>query len=172
MHQLIEGLKGVEVVANDFVVVGFGDTLESATADHDGNLDAFFRWCENRDVRLNAEKVQLRKQEVPFIGHVATNKGLCTDPAKIQAICSMLPPKDIAAVQRLLGLAQYLSKYLPHLSDITQPLRELTQDTDWVWDQAQQTALDNLKTAVTSTQVLRYYNLEEEVTLTVRCIPS
>ena len=33
----------------------------------------------------------------------------------------------MAAIQRLLGLAQYLSKFLPHLSDITKPLRELTQ---------------------------------------------
>ena len=36
---------------------------------------------------------------------------------------------------------------------------------DWIWDKAQQSALDSLKKAVTSTPVLRYYNLEEEVTL-------
>ena len=166
MHELIEGLQGVEVVADDFAAVGFGDTLERATADHDGNLEAFLRRCEDRDVRLNAEKVQLRKQEVPFIGHVATQEGLCVDPAKVQAICEMPPPKDVAAVQRLLGLAQYLSKFLPHLSDITHPLRELTQkDVDWVWGHTQQHALDTLKMAVTSTPVLRYYSLKEEVTL-------
>ena len=28
MHELIEGLEGVEVVAGDFVVVRFGETLE------------------------------------------------------------------------------------------------------------------------------------------------
>ena len=78
----------------------------------------------------------------------------------------MPPPEDVAAIQRLLGLAQYLSKFLPHLSDITKPLRELTQkDTEWVWDQTQQRALEVLKKAVSSTPVLRYYNLQEEVTL-------
>ena len=78
----------------------------------------------------------------------------------------MPPPQDVAAVQRLLGLAQYLSKFLPHLSDITKPLRELTQkDTVWVWGPAQQEALKNLKTAVSSTPILRYYNVNEEVTL-------
>ena len=34
-----------------------------------------------------------------------------------------------------------------------------------MWDEHQQQALDNLKRAVTQTPVLRYYSLEEEVTL-------
>ena len=38
MQEVIEGLRGVEVVADDFVVVGFGDTQEAATRDPDCNL--------------------------------------------------------------------------------------------------------------------------------------
>ena len=38
MHKLIEGLCGVEVVADDFVAIGFGDTLDEAVIDHDMNL--------------------------------------------------------------------------------------------------------------------------------------
>ena len=104
--------------------------------------------------------------EVLFIGHMATDHGLCVDPAKVQAIKGMPTPKDVISVQRLLGLAQYLSKFLPHLSDITKPLCELTQkDIAWVWDHPQQEALEKLKQAVMSTPVLRYYNINEEVTL-------
>ena len=68
-------------------------------------------------------------------------------------------------MQWLLGLAQYLSKFLPHLSDITKPLRLLMQDVEWVWDSTHQTAFEALKKAVSSAPVLRYYNLEEEVLL-------
>ena len=72
----------------------------------------------------------------------------------------------MSAIQRLLGLAQYISKFLPHLSDITKPLRELTQkDIEWTWDLAQWNALEMLKKAVSSTPVLWYYNPQEEVTL-------
>ena len=28
MHQLVVGLSGVELIADDFVVVGFGDSME------------------------------------------------------------------------------------------------------------------------------------------------
>jgi len=38
MHELIEGLEGVEAVAGDFVVIVFGDTMEEVTANHDKAL--------------------------------------------------------------------------------------------------------------------------------------
>ena len=67
---------------------------------------------------------------------------------------------------RDLGLAQYLAKFMPHLSDITKPLRDLTrQDCEWMWHTTQQAAVDELKKAVTSAPVLRYYDLKEEVTI-------
>ena len=139
MHELIEGLKGIEVVADDFIVVGYGDTMEEANRNHDNTLMAFLERCRERNVKLNIDKLTLREREVPFIGHVATDKGLRVDPAKVRAITEMPAPTDKAGVQRLLGLAQYLSKFLPRLSDITKPLRELTQnDVQWFWGDAQQ----------------------------------
>jgi len=30
MHELIEGLEGIKVVADGFVIIGFGDTIEKA----------------------------------------------------------------------------------------------------------------------------------------------
>jgi transposase InsO family protein len=166
MHELIEGMPHVEVVADDFVVVGYGSTLQKAHLDHDKNLAAFLKLCEQRGLKLNADKLKLRETQISFIGHLATNEGLRVDPAKVRAIEEMPPPTDKAGVQRLLGLAQYLSKFLPNLSDLTKPLRELTQqDVEWTWGETQATALNDLKKAVTCTPVLKYYNLDEEVTI-------
>ena len=45
-------------------------------------------------------------------------------------------------------------------------LRELTQqDIEWCWEDAQITALGQLKEAVTCTVVLHYYNLSDKVML-------
>ena len=46
MHELIEGLTGTEVVADDFIVVGFGDTIKAANCNHDNTLMAFLKYCE------------------------------------------------------------------------------------------------------------------------------
>ena len=78
----------------------------------------------------------------------------------------MPTPTDVAGVQCLLGFAQYLSKFLPHLSDVTKPLRDLTQkETVWTREQPQQKALDTLKQMVTNTPVLHNYSLCDEVTI-------
>ena len=154
-------------MADDLIVVGCGNTVEEANHDRDKVLLLFLERCKERGVKLNTDKLNLRQNEVPFIGHIATDKGLRVDPAKVWAIRKMPAPTDKAGVQRLLGLAQYLSKFLPHLSDITKPSRELTRT------ERRAVALGNSSTnstrsfkgAVVTTPVLRYYNLEEEVTL-------
>ena len=38
MNEAIEGLHGVEVIADDFLVCGSGDTVDEAVKDHDQNL--------------------------------------------------------------------------------------------------------------------------------------
>lgn len=80
-----------------------------------------------RAVKLNSDKIKLRQPKVPFIGHIATSKGLRADPNKVKVILEMPKPTVVAGVQRLLGMTKYLAKFLPHLSDLTKPLRELTQ---------------------------------------------
>ena len=154
------------MVADDFVVIGFGDTEKEAGANHDRNLAALSSRCEQSNVKLNQDKVKFKQDTVPFIGHLATKEGLCVDPEKVRAVLEMPVPKDVTAVQRLLGFTQYLSKFLPCLSDVTKPLRQLTQkNTAWLWDHPQQAAVDKLKQMVTNTPVLRYYSLQEEVTI-------
>ena len=61
MHELIEGMKGIEVVADNFIAVGYGDTFEEAAQDHDKNLLLFLQRCKERNVRLNLEKLKLRQ---------------------------------------------------------------------------------------------------------------
>ena len=39
----------------------------------------------------------------------------------------MESPKDVTGVKRILGMCQYLTKFLPNFSDKTLSLRKLTQ---------------------------------------------
>ena len=86
MHELIEGLNGVKVIADDFIVVGYGDSLQAVSKDQDKSVSAFLQRCEEHGIRLNGDKLQLRMREVPFIGYVITSEGLQADPAKVRAI--------------------------------------------------------------------------------------
>ena len=121
MHQLVEGLAGVEVITDDFMVYGCGSSHAEAVHDHDTNLHAFLSRCAESNMVLGSHKVQLRQTEVPFIGHVATSHGLKPAHSRVEAILSMPAPTDLQGVCHFLGMVQYLAKFLNQLSDTLQP---------------------------------------------------
>lgn len=95
MREHIEGLKVVEVIADDFVIIGFGNMPAEWQTDHDGNMRAFLDHCRERNLKLNKKKARLREQEVPFIWHILTPEGLKPDPHKVEAIVGMPDTTDV-----------------------------------------------------------------------------
>ena len=145
--------------------MGEGDTYESAVEDHDKNLIALLERCREKNIKLNPKKLQLRKQEVPYIGHLLTPDGLKPDPNKVKAILEMPTPTEKQSLQRLLGMITYLAKFLPNLSDVTEPLRRLLDRDVWHWDHEHENALTQVKQLITREPVLRYFDDKKEVTL-------
>ena len=165
-HELAEGLEGVEVVADDFLCIGFGATVEEATRDHDANMRALLERARAWHLVLNPDKVKLRSKSVPFIGHILTDEGLKVDESKVEAIMKMPAPTDIAALKRILGMVGYLAKFLPHLSEVCEPLRQLDRkDVEWCWLEQHQDALTKIRELITAAPVLAYYNVKREVTI-------
>ena len=62
----------------------------------------------------------------------------------------MVRPADVtAAVQRLIGLVKYLSKFLQDLSELCEPLRGLPhKKAEWNWTHEQVDAFEKTKEAV------------------------
>ena len=76
MNLIIEGLVAVEVIADDFLICGFGDMVAEALANHDINLRSFLNRAWECGLKLNPDKVKLRCSFVHFISHVLTDQGL------------------------------------------------------------------------------------------------
>ncbi len=58
MHEFVEGLEGVEVIADDFLIVGFGNTDDEANASLERNERAFFQKCREWNLKLNKSKLK------------------------------------------------------------------------------------------------------------------
>ena len=118
MQESLANLRGVKVVRYDILVVGYGATDAEAQSDHDRNVTHLLERARQVNLKLNKSKVKLRKTEVKFMGHVIPNEGLRSDPDKVSAIKNMSKPTSNSEVQTLLGFVNYLSKFLPKLSDV------------------------------------------------------
>ena len=164
--QALEGLRGVHPVADDILIVGKGDTTEEAIADHNENMRNLMKRCQEKNLKLNKQKARVGLSEVKFIGHVISDKGLKPDNDKAQAVLDMPKPEDITGVRRFNGFVNYVSKFLPCLSDLCEPLRKLTvKGTAWHWTEQHDKAFHDIKKAVTEHPVLRYYDKDETLTL-------
>ena len=118
------------------------------------------------NLKLNKQKVSRAQTNVLFMGHLLTPEGLKPDPRKIEAIVSMPEPEDATALKRFLGMVNYLSKFMPHLSKMVEPLRRLEdKDVEWHWMTQQSIAFNTVKKYLTESPVLEYYNVNEEVTI-------
>ena len=106
INELVEGLKGVEVIADDFLICGFGETKEEALLNHDDNLHCFLVRARERGLKLNPEKIKLHLDSVPFIGHLLTSEGLAPDPNITSAVTNMPTPTNAKSLQQLLGISQ------------------------------------------------------------------
>ena len=145
-HQVLEGLPGVLTIHDDILLYGEGDTYEEASRDHDAKLHKLMMRCREQNVKLNKDKMKLRLYQVPYIGHLLTSQGLKPDPEKVKAIIEMPKPKDVAGVRRFIGFVNYLSKFMPRLSEVCEPLRRLTmKDVEWHWTEHQEEAFNKLK---------------------------
>ena len=86
-HRICEifgDLPGPEVIADDILVFGSGETMEEAMADHDSNLIRVLECARMKGVKLNKEKMKLRQDSVRYLGHLLTADGLKADPEKVK----------------------------------------------------------------------------------------
>ena len=166
MHAFVEHLDGVEVIADDFLIAGFGKTEQEVNRSLEENERAFFEKCREWKLKLNLSKVKRGQTSARFMGHILTSEGLKPDPTKISAITDMPEPGDVTALKRFLGMVNYLSKYLPRLSEMTEPLRKLDdKDVEFIWTNSHTAAMNCIKKLVTEAPVLRYYDVKKPVTI-------
>ena len=111
---------------DDILVMGHGDNEEEAKQNHDENLVRLLEQARKANLRLNSSKMNLRKSEVRFMGHLINKGGLKPYPEKVRAVQEMPKPTSKKELLSLQGFVNYLSKCLPRLSEVAQPLREIT----------------------------------------------
>ena len=66
-----------------------------------------------------------------YLGHIVSKDGLKPDPDKVRAIEKMPDPTDREGVQRLIGSLNILRGFIPNVSKVTQPIKNLLKA--WVW---------------------------------------
>ncbi|CAL9705828.1 unnamed protein product [Knipowitschia caucasica] len=119
MSELLKGHDGVVVVMDDILV--FGTTKEQ----HDRHLSAVLRTIRESGLKLNKQKCHFGKSEIQYFGHIISAEGMKPDPDKVKVITQMQSPTNVEELRQVLGLINYVGRFLPDLSSKLHPITEL-----------------------------------------------
>jgi hypothetical protein len=152
MDKITHDLEGVISIADDICVYG------ATELEHDINLHKFMQKVCICGLVLNKNKCFIKVPEITFFGSVYSQHGVKPDPARTKEITSLTAPESKKKLMSFLGMVQYLSPYIQHLSDLTAPLRNLLKkETDFVWTATHQNAFNKIKDTVSNATTLNFF---------------
>ena len=155
LDQCFGHLKNVIVIADDIMVVG----KQPNHRDHDTALTKLLNTARECNVHLNYDKLQHKQTEVNFFGKTYTTDGRKPSQSKVKAIQEMPPPQSKKQVQSFIGMVNYLSKFSARLSELAEPIHELSKEkVPFNWGPEHEEAFCLIKKEVTAAPILAYYN--------------
>lgn len=164
-RMLTIALSGLDAEAFLYVddIIVFGCSLKH----HNENLIKVFERLKSCNLKLNANKCSFLKAEVVYLGHLITDKGIKTDPAKNDAIRNYPVPTTTDEVRRFVAFCNYYRRFIPKFADIAKNLNSLfKKNTQFEWNEKCQHSFNTLREKLIKPPILQYPNFEKPFVLT------
>ncbi|GBN54720.1 Retrovirus-related Pol polyprotein from transposon 17.6 [Araneus ventricosus] len=159
-QKLFGDIEGVEIYFDDIIVAGNDETS------HDAIMSNVLERARSVNIKFNPDKLQYRVSEVKYVGQIISKSGIKPDPDHIQAIVEMPTPKSKTEVRRLLGMINFLSKFIPNLSKVTATLREIIhENVEFNWGKEQEMSFENIKELLTKTPISKVFSANDEIVI-------
>ena len=157
-------LRDCLVFIDDILI--FSQTFE----EHIERLEGVFSRLGKYGLKLKPSKCELFKTSVEYLGHIISEEGISTDPAKTKAVSEWKTPTNIKELRSFLGFAGYYRRFVKNYSSIVKPLNSLLEGhctvkkfkknkkkklpVLWTWGAEQQQAFEVIKQKLTQAPVL------------------
>ena len=119
IRDVLRGCEGVINIADDLVIHGNG------ASQHDERLFVVLNRLKEVGLTLNGEKCEFRLPRLTLFGHQVTQNGVEPSEEKVAAIRNPDPPQHASEARSFLGVVQFVSKFIPDLSTVAEPIQRL-----------------------------------------------
>ncbi|KAK1603043.1 hypothetical protein QYE76_037675 [Lolium multiflorum] len=119
-----------------FVIIYIDDILVYSKTEEEHTEHLRLVLTKLREHRLYAKfsKCEFWLQELIFLGHVVSAKGVAVIPEKVQSVLDWKTPKSAKEIRSFLGLAGYYRRYIENFSKIAKPMTDLLKkDKKFEW---------------------------------------
>ena len=127
---------------------------------HFQDIQAVLDKLKEANLTVNMKKTHFFRTSLKFLGHIVSDTGIKPDPEKTRAVQDFPVPKNIKEVQRFLGMAGWYHRFVPHFSQVAEPLNALKRKgAKFLWTPQCQISFQALKQLLVSPPVLGHPNL-------------
>ena len=121
MDLILAGLQWSHclVYLDDVIVMG------RSFEEHLSNLTLVLDSLRDANLKVKPVKCALFQEQVCYLGHIISSKGIATDPNKTSKIMKWPTPTTVQQVQQFLGLSSYYRKFIKDFATIAKPLHRL-----------------------------------------------
>jgi len=138
MEETFGNLKSIGIIVDDILISGKDE-------EHNEHLKKVLQKAREVGVKFNLEKQIFRSTSESYFGHLITTDGIKPDPLKVHAIKEIPQPSNKDELAMLLGMTNFLSKYIPNLSSLNYLLQELGKRNDFEWASKHTEAMVQIK---------------------------
>ena len=162
LNQYVGKINNVIIIADNIMFV----RKQQNHRDHDIALTNLLETARKSNIHLNYDKLHYKKTEVDFSGETYTTNGHKPAQSKVSVISEMPPPTCKKQVQSFISRINYLSKFSVRLSELPEPIRELSKDkVPFNWAPEHHRAFKQIKKEIIRAPMLAYYKPKKETTL-------
>ena len=140
-----------------FVIVFIDDILvySRSVEEHESHLRTVLQTLREKQLYAKFSKCEFWLDQVVFLGHVISSRGIEVDPRKIEAVLKWESPTNVSEIRSFLGLAGYYRRFVKGFSILAGPITKLLKKgVEFKWDDHCQRAFMERKRRLTSAPVL------------------
>ena len=151
MNKVLNGLHFTLAYLDDVII--FSKLAEQ----HLKHIHIVLTRLKHAKLCLKKSKCLFFKQELHYLGHLQTTKGIKPQSEKVKAISEMKPPRNQKGVREFLGMVGYYRKFINRFANATRPMTKLTRKcVKFEWTEECQTGFEYLKMCLTEASILKY----------------
>ncbi len=155
---------------NDFCQAYLDDILiySKIQKKHRQHVKMILDRLQDADLQIDIQKCEFNVEETIFLEIIVSEQDLCINSIKVKAIVNWTTFTNLKEVQDFVDFVNFYRRFIKNFSKLVKSFTQLTQkDTSFVWNKVCVEVFDNLKKQISSTSVLRHFDVKRQAILKI-----